>query len=85
MTQSTLTDLSPGIITYTTAEISSLTIDTGPSGDQELNIDFSGGNPIPTASSLVPDAVIPDVPPPSSPGLIFNAGADAVATRTATS
>jgi hypothetical protein len=59
---STFTNLSPAPITYTTADISPLTIDTGPSGTQVMNIDFSNGNPIPTATV---------------PGLIFNAGADA--------
>ena len=62
MTQSTFTNLSPGAITYTTSEISPLTIDTGPSGTQVMNIDFSNGNPIPSGTV---------------PGLVFNAGANA--------
>jgi hypothetical protein len=52
----------PGDITYTTAIIDTLTIDAGPAADQFLDIDFSGGDPIPTFGA---------------PGLIFNAGANA--------
>ncbi len=58
---STLIGLAPATITYTTGETSSLTINTGPAGNQVLNIDFSSGNPIPAFSTT---------------GLIFNAGAD---------
>jgi hypothetical protein len=59
---STLTDElgnMPGTITYTTAIIDTFALDAGPAGDQLLDIDFSGGNPIPTFGA---------------PGLIFNAG-----------
>jgi hypothetical protein len=62
---STLTDTlgsMAGNITYATAIIHTLTIDASPAGHQSLNIDFSGGNPIPTVGT---------------PGLIFNAGANA--------
>jgi len=51
----------PQDITYVTADLSSLTIDTSPAAAEVLNVDFSGGNPIPTGSAT---------------GLIFNAGAD---------
>ena len=47
-------------ITYTTSSLASLTIDTDPTQDESLDLEFGGGgNPIPTASQ---------------PGLIFNAG-----------
>ena len=50
----------PADITYITASLFSVEIDTDPTQDEALNIDFSGGgNPIPTAGQ---------------PGLIFNAG-----------
>ena len=58
---STLTGLAPADITYTTGDVSSLTINTSAFGTQVMNIDMSGGNPIPVADT---------------PGLIFNAGAD---------
>jgi hypothetical protein len=58
-TTTVLTSLSPGSITYTTAEIGSLTIDTSSSGTQVMTVDFTNGNPIPTFDQ---------------PGLIFNAG-----------
>jgi len=49
----------PNDITYVTASIASLTIDTDPTQNETLNINFGGGgNPIPTASPV---------------GLIFNA------------
>jgi large repetitive protein len=51
----------PNDITYITASLASLTIDTSPLADEVLNVDFSGGNPIPTSFAT---------------GLIFNAGAD---------
>ena len=57
----TLTTLSPGSITYTLAAAQLAHDRHEPLGNQVLNVDFSGGNPIPTAGS---------------PGLIFNAGAD---------
>ena len=40
-----------GDVTYTTAIIHTLIIDAGQAGDQLLNIDFSGGNPIPTVGA----------------------------------
>ena len=53
-----------------TADLSSLTINTSDFGNQVMNIDMSGGNPIPVVDT---------------PGLIFNAGADsAPAVSTAT-
>ncbi len=62
-TTSTLTDELgnlPNPITYITASLASLTIDTDGAEDQILNLNFGGGgNPIPTGSS---------------PGLIYNAG-----------
>ena len=54
----------PAAITYTTVVINTLTVDAGPSGNQFLNVNFGGGNPIP-----VPTAA-------GTPGLTFNAGAD---------
>jgi hypothetical protein len=57
----TISAFSPADITYTTDEISSLTINTNAFGDQVMNIDMSGGNPIPFVGT---------------PGLTFNAGAD---------
>ncbi len=57
---STLTRLAPADITYTTLDLSSLTINTSNFGNQVMNLGMSGGNPIP---SLGP------------PGLIWNAGA----------
>src|SRR5207244_3826565 len=39
----TLTNLTTAPMTYAVAEISTLTIDTGPSGNQVLNVDFSSG------------------------------------------
>ena len=55
----------PGHITYTTTSLDTLTIDAGPAGGQALNIDFSGGNPIPIPTTS------------GVPGLTFNAGSDA--------
>ena len=55
---STLTRLAPADITYTTLDLSSLTINTSNFGNQVMNLGMSGGNPIP---SLGP------------PGLIWNA------------
>ena len=57
----TLTGFAPADIIYTTGDISSLTINTNAFGNQVMNIDMSGGNPIPFVNS---------------PGLTFNAGAD---------
>jgi len=54
--------LAPAAIQYDTAALSSLTIDTSDFGTQIMNIDMSGGNPIPVVDS---------------PGLTWNAGADA--------
>ena len=59
---SALTGLAAGTISYAVADISTLTIDTNPIGDQILTADFSQGNPIPSGQV---------------PGLIFNAGASA--------
>ena len=59
--QATLTTLAPADIIYTVGDVSSLTISTSSFGNQVLNIDMSGGNPIPFVDT---------------PGLIFNAGAD---------
>ena len=59
--QSTLTGLAPADIIYTTGDVSSLTINTSAFGSQVMNIDMSGGNPIPFVGT---------------PGLTFNAGAD---------
>src|SRR5208337_3075358 len=56
---STLIGLAPATITYTTGDLSSLTIDTSDSGTQVMNIDMSGGNPIPVLET---------------PGLTWNAG-----------
>ena len=58
---STLTGLAPVDITYTTLDLSSLTINTSDFGSQVMNIDMSGGNPIPYTDT---------------PGLTWNAGAD---------
>jgi hypothetical protein len=58
----------PPDITYSTASLASLTIDTDPTRTQTLNINVSGGNPIPIASS---------------PGLIFNADGDGTGGSTA--
>ncbi len=57
----TLTGLAPADITYTTLELSSLTINTSDFGTQVMNIDMSGGNPIPYMDS---------------PGLTWNASPD---------
>ena len=57
----TLTGLAPADITYTTLDLSSLTINTGDFGTQVMNIDMSGGNPIPYTDS---------------PGLTWNASPD---------
>ncbi|MFI5460191.1 MAG: beta strand repeat-containing protein, partial [Isosphaerales bacterium] len=56
---STIAALAPAAITYTTADVSSLTIDTSDFGTQVMNIDMSGGNPIPVVDT---------------PGLVWNAG-----------
>ena len=56
-----LTGFAPADIIYTTGDVSSLTINTNAFGNQVMNIDMSGGNPIPFVNT---------------PGLIFNAGAD---------
>jgi large repetitive protein len=61
---STLTGLAPADIIYTTGDVGVLKIDTGPVGNQVLNVDFSTGNPIPA------------FPNPPAAGLVFNAGAD---------
>ncbi len=58
---STLTGLAPADITYITLDLSSLTINTSDFGSQVMNIDMSGGNPIPYVDT---------------PGLTWNAGAD---------
>jgi hypothetical protein len=58
----TVSGLSPGDVTYTTSDLSSLTIATGPAGHQVLTVDFTEGNPLPRSGP---------------PGLQFNAGADA--------
>ena len=58
---STLTGLAPADITYTTGDLSSLTINTSDYGSQVMNIDMSGGNPIPV---------------PDTPGLTWNASPD---------
>ena len=63
VTQSTLQNLAPASIFYNTAQLSSLTVDTGPSGSQTLQVNFDQYNPIPTFSS---------------PGLFFNAGASSL-------
>ena len=55
---STISDLARGIITCVNDEISSLTINGG-SGNDDLTVDFSAGNPIPALSA---------------PGLIYSAG-----------
>ena len=57
----TISAFSPADIIYTTGDISSLTINTNAFGNQVMNIDMSGGNPIPFVDT---------------PGLTFNAGAD---------
>jgi hypothetical protein len=57
----TIVGLAPATITYTTSEANVVTLDTGPAGNQVLNVDFSSGNPIPAFSAT---------------GLVFNAGAD---------
>ena len=59
---STMVGLAPATITYVTFDMSSLTINTSDFGTQVMNIDMSGGNPIPY---------------PDTPGLTWNAGADA--------
>ena len=64
-TQSTLQNLTPAPIDYNTAQLSSLTVDTGPTGNQNLEVNFGAYNPIPTYSS---------------PGLTFNGGASASST-----
>ena len=56
---STLTGVAPATITYLTDDASTLTIDTNAAGSQVLNVDFSGGNPIPADGT---------------PGLVFNGG-----------
>ncbi len=56
-----LTGLAPADITYTTLDLSSLTINTSDFGTQVMNIDMSGGNPIPYTDS---------------PGLTWNASPD---------
>ncbi len=58
---STLTGLAPADITYTTLDLSSLTINTSDFGTQVMNIDMSGGNPIPYVDT---------------PGLTWNASPD---------
>lgn len=60
-TKGTLTGLAPANIVYTIGDTESLTLDTNAASDQVLNLDMSGGNPIPFASPT---------------GLVFNAGAD---------
>jgi hypothetical protein len=61
-TLSSLTALAPAKISYVTSDASSLTINTSDFGTQVMNIDIRGGNPIPVTDT---------------PGLSFNAGADA--------
>jgi hypothetical protein len=58
---STLVGLAPATITYVTGDASSLTLNTSDFGTQVMNIDMSGGNPIPYTDT---------------PGLTWNAGAD---------
>ena len=58
---SILIGLAPADITYVTAALSSLTINTSDFGYQVMNIDMSGGNPIPVADT---------------PGLTWNASPD---------
>ena len=58
---STLTGLAPADITYTTVDLGSLTINTSDFGTQVMNIDMSGGNPIPYVDT---------------PGLTWNASPD---------
>jgi hypothetical protein len=58
---SSVVDLAPATITYVTLDVSSLTLSTSDFGSQVMNIDMSGGNPIPFSDT---------------PGLTFNAGAD---------
>ena len=65
----------PQDITYITTSLSSLTIDTSSAGNEVLNVDFSGGNPIPIPT-VSPTVAFPDVPSTPAAGLIFNAGAD---------
>jgi hypothetical protein len=62
---STLIGLAPATITYANGALNSLTVDTGPAGEQTLIVDFSAGNPvpIPSLSTYVP-------------GLSFNGGAN---------
>ena len=60
---STLTGLTGNTVTYATNALEALTINTGPSGSQVLNVDFSAGNPLPISAF------------PGEGGLTFNAGA----------
>ena len=68
---STLAGLTPdsAYVYYENDSLNSLTIFTGPAGNQDLTIDFTNGNPIPTPWLT------------NVPGLSFNAGADSTTPR----